>query len=134
MPTALERKKVRRMARLGVPQLEMVKVIRDGINPVTLRKHFRHELDQGYVGANMEVSNALFRKAKSGNVQAGIWWEQTRQGRSAKTQTQIEAGDRLSNLLKEIGERESPGEQHDIIDINQESYDSLDKLEAPDDE
>ena len=34
-----------------------------GIDPKTLRKHYRHELDHGHTKANAKVAENLYRKA-----------------------------------------------------------------------
>ena len=48
------------MAGMGIPEEQMVTAVlnptsKQPISPVTLRKHFREELDQGMVQANAQV-------------------------------------------------------------------------------
>ena len=48
------------------------------IDPKTLRKHYRDELDLGETKANAQVAGFLFNSAKNGNVSAQIFWLKTR--------------------------------------------------------
>lgn len=69
------------MAGFGVPEIDIGAVI--GIDPKTLRKHYRAELDQGHVKANMRVAENLYRKATGEGreaVIAAIFWLKTRAG------------------------------------------------------
>lgn len=79
-PTAELREYVRAMAGYGIPEIDIARVISGGIDPKTLRKHYRHELDTGHVEANAVVAGALFKNAKDGNVAAQIFWCKTRLG------------------------------------------------------
>jgi hypothetical protein len=49
-----------------------------GVDPKTLRKHYRDELDLGETKANAQVAGYLFNAAKNGNVTAQIFWLRTR--------------------------------------------------------
>jgi hypothetical protein len=49
-----------------------------GIDPKTLRKYYREELDLGEAKANAQVAGFLFNAAKNGNVTAQIFWLKTR--------------------------------------------------------
>ena len=52
-----------------------------GIDPKTLRKHYRQELDYGHVKANAKVAENLFRKATGEgreSVTAAIFWLKAR--------------------------------------------------------
>ncbi len=84
-PTDEERALVERMTGVGIPQESICRVIRDGIDDKTLRKHFRHELDTALILANTEVSGSLYNKAIGGDTSSIIWWEKTRQGRKETT-------------------------------------------------
>jgi hypothetical protein len=55
------RRQVEAMAGYGVPETEIAGMI--GIDPKTLRKHYRAELDHGHTKANIRVAENLFRKA-----------------------------------------------------------------------
>jgi hypothetical protein len=69
------------MAGYGVPELDIARVI--GIDPKTLRKHYRDELDTGQIKATAKVAEFLFRKATTDGSQAvtaAIFWLKTRGG------------------------------------------------------
>ena len=69
------------MTAYGVPELNIASVV--GIDPKTLRKHYRHELDNGQVKATAKVAESLFRKATSEgpqSVTAAIFWLKTKGG------------------------------------------------------
>lgn len=50
------------------------------IDPKTLRKHYRDELDLSKAQANATVGGALFNKAKSGDTAAMLFWMKTQAG------------------------------------------------------
>lgn len=78
-PTDENRRTVRAMAGFGVPQ-EDIAVLLD-IDPKTLRKHFRAELDRGTIEANAKVAQTLFTMATvDKNVAAAIFWMKARAG------------------------------------------------------
>ena len=83
-PTGEERTLVEQMAAVGIPQEGISRVVRDGIDPKTLRKYFRAELDTGGVKANAKVAGALYNKAIKGDTTAAIWWTKARMGWSEK--------------------------------------------------
>ena len=69
------------MAGYGVGEIDIARVA--GIDPKTLRKHYRDELDNGHVKANIKVAENLFRKATGEGreaVVAAIFWLKTRAG------------------------------------------------------
>ena len=69
------------MAGYGVAEADIARVV--GIDPKTLRKHYRDELDNGHVKANAKVAENLFRKATGEGreaVTAAIFWLKTRAG------------------------------------------------------
>jgi hypothetical protein len=70
------RRQVEAMAAYGIPELDIARVV--GIDPKTLRKHYREELDLGETKANAQVAGYLFNAAKNGNVTAQIFWLKTR--------------------------------------------------------
>jgi hypothetical protein len=78
MPEPATRGQVEAMAAYGIPEKEVAAVLR--IDPKTLRKHYRHELDLGQTKANAQVAGFLFNAAKNGNVTAQIFWLKTRAG------------------------------------------------------
>lgn len=91
---------VEMMASFRIPEDEMVQVLRnpytgEPISRMTLRKHFRKELDSGFVSGKMRVMAATFRSAlgetttepdgttrvtKDGNVTAQIWLQKVLYG------------------------------------------------------
>lgn len=92
-PTDKERSMVETMAGLGIPEVDIAKVL--GKDPKTIRKHCREELDTGLIKANAKVSESLFKKALgngAGSVTAIIWWEKTRGGRKETTVQQHQGG------------------------------------------
>lgn len=85
-PTAADRRLVESAAGFGIPHEEIARLIVNpqtgkALDPKTLRKHFRFELDTGATKANIAVANALFRAATGtgkGAVTAAIWWTKSR--------------------------------------------------------
>jgi len=71
---------VEQMSAVGIPQDSIARVLRDGIDEKTLRKHFRQELDTAATKANAKVAGTLYNKALSGDTTAAIWWSKTRMG------------------------------------------------------
>jgi hypothetical protein len=70
---------VKTMTAMGAKQEDVA--ARIGVrSPKTLRKHFRNELDQGGSEANMTIAQALYKKAKDGDVKAAIFWLRCRAG------------------------------------------------------
>ena len=49
------------MSAYGVPEADIARVL--GIDPKTLRKHYRDELDTGSIKANSRMAENLYRKA-----------------------------------------------------------------------
>ena len=80
-PDPALRRQVEAMAGYGIPELGIAKVI--GVDPKTLRKHYRSELDLGHIKANSAVAQSLFKKATGDgpqSVTAAIFWAKTRMG------------------------------------------------------
>jgi len=75
-PDPAQRKQVQTLAAYGVPETDISRVV--GIDPKTLRKHYRDELDLGETRANAQVAGFLFKAASNGNVTAQIFWLKTR--------------------------------------------------------
>jgi len=87
-PTDDERLLVEQMSAVGIPQDSIARVVRTGIDPTTLRKHFRHELDTAATKANAKVGGKLFNKIMGGDTTAAIWWTKTRMGWKEKTEVE----------------------------------------------
>jgi len=78
-PTDEQRRLVRAMSGFGIPQPDIATHL--GIDPKTLRKHLREELDRGSIEATAKVAQSLFNMATQGNnVAAAIFWMKARAG------------------------------------------------------
>lgn len=80
-PDPAGRRQVEAMAGYGIPEADIACVLE--IDPKTLRKHYRSELDKGHIKATAKVAESLFRKATtdgSQSVTAAIFWLKTRAG------------------------------------------------------
>jgi hypothetical protein len=80
-PDPALRRQVEAMAGYGIPELGIARLI--GVDPKTLRKHYRSELDLGHLKANSAVAQSLFKKATGDgpqSVTAAIFWAKTRMG------------------------------------------------------
>ena len=75
-PDPALRRQVEAMAAYGIPEIDISRVV--GVDPKTLRKHYREELDLGETKANAQVAGFLFNAARNGNVTAQIFWLKTR--------------------------------------------------------
>src|SRR3954465_15383547 len=75
-PDPAQRRQVEALAAYGIPEDDVSRVI--GIDPKSVRKHYREELDLGATKADAQVAGFLFAAAKSGNVTAQIFWLKTR--------------------------------------------------------
>jgi hypothetical protein len=75
-PTDAQRQTVQLHATVGTRHDVIADII--GIDPKTLRKHYREELDQAMAKANATIGGALFNKAKAGDTAAQIFWMKTR--------------------------------------------------------
>ena len=75
-PDPSQRRQVEALAAYGIPAADISGVV--GIDPKTLRKYYREELDFGETKANAQVAGFLFSAAKNGNVTAQIFWLKTR--------------------------------------------------------
>src|SRR5450631_2365525 len=91
-PTDEQRRTVKAMSGFGVPQPDIATHI--GIDPKTLRKWFRDELDRGSIEATTKVAQSLFRMATEGNnVAAAIFWMKARAGWREKQQVELSGPD-----------------------------------------
>ena len=75
-PTPAQRQLVQLHATIGTQQDTIASIL--GIDPKTLRKHYREELDHAMAQANATIGGALFNKAKAGDTTAMIFWMKTR--------------------------------------------------------
>jgi len=75
-PDPAQRRQVEALAAYAIPETDIAAVL--GVDPKTLRKRYRDELDLGETKANAQVAGFLFGAAKNGNVTAQIFWLKTR--------------------------------------------------------
>jgi hypothetical protein len=78
-PDAYHRRQVETLAGYGILETEIAGLI--GIDPKTLRRHYRQELDHGHTKANAKVAENLYRKATGEGreaVTAAIFWLKAR--------------------------------------------------------
>ena len=61
-PDPSQRRQVEAMAAYGIPETDVARTV--GIDPKTLRKCYREELDLGTTKANAQVAGFLFNAAK----------------------------------------------------------------------
>ena len=77
-PTDATRQTVQLHTTVGTDQETIARVL--GIDPKTLRKYYRDELDLAKCKANATIGGALFNKAKGGDTAAMIFWMKTQAG------------------------------------------------------
>ena len=98
-------KLVEALAIAGVTQSLIAQIVK--ISEPTLRKNFRTQLDTSKARANAVISQALFKKAKDGNVVAQIFWLKTQAGWKEKNYHELTGKDG-DNLF---------GEERQLIEI-----------------
>ena len=81
-PTSEQKKNVEAMAAYGIPEEDIASTIGEhGIDPKTLRKYFRHQLDVGATKANSAVAQTAYQMATSGKYPAStMFWLKCRAG------------------------------------------------------
>lgn len=77
-PTDATRQTVQLHTTVGTKQETIAQIL--GIDPKTLRLHYRDELDISKAKANATIGGALFNKAKAGDTAAMIFWMKTQAG------------------------------------------------------
>lgn len=98
-PTKTTRDTVTLHAMVGTPQEDIARVL--GIDPKTLRKHYRDELDLALAKANATIGGSLFQKAKNGDTSAQIFWLKTRAGFREKKEDN-EVADSLPEAINKL--------------------------------
>jgi hypothetical protein len=106
-PDPIVRRQVEAMAAYGVPETDVARVL--GIDPKTLRKHYREELDTGSIKANSRIAESLYRKATGEgpqSVTACIFWLKTRARwkETSVTEVNVAAIDPLTAMMQRIAE------------------------------
>jgi hypothetical protein len=130
-PDPSQRRQVEAMAAYGIPEIDISRVI--GVDPKTLRKCYREELDLGETKANAQVAGFLFNAAKNGNVTAQIFWLKTRarwrevpvevqhsgsiERLDVKKMTDQELMDRITYLAGEVGLTIEPAKTIEAIPV-----------------
>ena len=74
-PTKESRQLVQLHATVGTRQDTIASILE--IDPKTLRKYYKAELDHAMAKANATIGGALFNKAKNGDTAAMIFWMKT---------------------------------------------------------
>ncbi len=107
LPEPSQRRQVEAMAGYGVPEADIARVL--GIDPKTLRKHYREELDTGHIKANARVAESLFRKATGDgrqSVTAAIFWLKTRAGWKETSVQELAARVEAPTVIELVSPRE----------------------------
>jgi uncharacterized protein YjcR len=78
IPSEDSRKLVRSLSAVGIRYVDIAQKL--NITDDTLRKYYKHELEDGRIDANAQIGNTLFQQAKKGNTTAAIFWLKTRAG------------------------------------------------------
>ena len=91
IPTDKSRQQVEMLSGYGVPQLD-ISIIMD-MDDVTLRKHYRKELDLGKAKANAKIGQTLFQQAVAGNFKAAQFWARCQMGWKEKSSIEITGAD-----------------------------------------
>tara|TARA_R110002020_G_scaffold237264_4_gene449594 strand:- start:1390 stop:1851 length:462 start_codon:yes stop_codon:yes gene_type:complete len=97
-----DRKLVEALAIAGVTQTLIAQIVK--ISEPTLRKNYRKELDTSKARANAIISQALFKKAKDGNVVAQIFWLKTQAGWKERNALELTGkdGDKLFSEERQL--------------------------------
>lgn len=91
-PDPAGRRQVEAMAGYGIPEADIATVLE--IDPKTLRKHYRKELDKGHIKSTAKVAENLYKKATGDGreaVIAAIFWLKTRAGWKETTVQEVNA-------------------------------------------
>ena len=106
-PTPESRAQVSALYSYGITQEEIAHFI--GIDPKTLRLHYRDELDSAHIKANAKVGQFLFQNASgqtlkdgashSDCVRAAMFWAKTRMGwRETQNIDHTTGGEKMTGL------------------------------------
>jgi hypothetical protein len=135
-PDPATRRQVEAMCAYGMPEPIIARLI--GVDPKTLRKHYRDELDTGQEKATAKVAECLFRKATGDgpqSVTAAIFWLKTRgQWREAPQAHEVDVFDvsrlsseeldaRIAEVNRELGYEKRKKDPPRMIDITPSAAD-----------
>ena len=114
--TEEQRRLVKAMAGYGVPH-EGIAVMLE-IDPKTLRRHYRRELDRGSVEATAKVAQSLFQMATvDKSVAAAIFWMKARAGWREKHDLTITARSACEMTDAELERIIRAGEEREALAI-----------------
>lgn len=71
-PTERTRAQVKAMAAMGIPPIDIGKVVM--LSAPTVRKYYMHELEVGQIEATAMVAQSLYKQATKGHVTACIFF------------------------------------------------------------
>jgi hypothetical protein len=106
-PDTTSRRQVEAMAGYGIREADIACVL--DIDPKTLRRHYRKELDKGHIKATTMVAENLYRKATGEGreaVTAAIFWLKTRAGwrETVETKSEVRYVARLPAPINDVNE------------------------------
>jgi hypothetical protein len=104
-PEPNQRRQVETLAGFGIPEADIAGLVQ--IDPKTLRKHYRQELDHGHTKANAKVAENLYRMALGQGreaVTAAIFWLKTRARWKETMVNEVthDVSDPLTALMKQV--------------------------------
>lgn len=108
------------MAGLGLTRPQIAAVL--GMAPRTLNDRKNGDprlaaaLDRGKADAAIQVGQALFRRARAGDVNAIRWWEMTRLGMSERRHHEVQEVPKLTIEFEPSSESEALLEGEDELD------------------
>lgn len=97
------REMVKMMTACGVAKVKQARFLRISIG--TLNNNFQHELENGEICQNMQVAQALFKKAIEGDVRAQIFWLESKGGFQKVTQVDVNTNAADNMSITEKGQR-----------------------------
>jgi hypothetical protein len=106
-PDTTSRRQLEAMAGYGIREADIARVLE--IDPKTLRRHYRKELDKGHIKANTKVAENLYRRATGEGreaVTAAIFWLKTRAGwrETVETKSEVRYVARMPAPINDIDE------------------------------
>jgi hypothetical protein len=107
-PEPNQRRQVETLAGFGIPEAEIAGLVQ--IDPKTLRKHYRQELDHGHTKANAKVAENLYRMALGQGreaVTAAIFWLKTRARWKETMVNEVthDVADPLARLMDDVAKK-----------------------------